>query len=103
MDKRQLERQIERIKKNIEIYKVREKSLSAHGYWSLGYYQGKLTAMEDSLDDLEEAELVATQETAEKIFAEIKVRPLGNTDLYVIDREEFDALREKYYLSRGIK
>jgi hypothetical protein len=36
------------------------------------------------------------QETAKKIFAEIKVRPLGNTDLYVIDRAEFDALKEKY-------
>ena len=36
------------------------------------------------------------KETAKKIFAEIKVRPLGNTDLYVIDRAEFDALKEKY-------
>ena len=36
------------------------------------------------------------KETAEKIFTEIKVRPLGNTDLYVIDRAEFDALKEKY-------
>ena len=36
------------------------------------------------------------QETARQIFAEIKVRPLGNTDLYVIDRAEFDTLKEKY-------
>ena len=36
------------------------------------------------------------KETAKQIFAEIKVRPLGNTDLYVIDRAEFDALKEKY-------
>ena len=36
------------------------------------------------------------KETAKKILAEIKVRPLGNTDLYVIDRAEFDALKEKY-------
>lgn len=26
----------------------------------------------------------------------LKVRPLGNTDLYVIDRAEFAALKEKY-------
>ena len=88
MDKRQLQRQIERTKKQIEDYKAREDSLSVYGFWSLGYYQGKLTVMEEALDDIEE--------TAENIFAEIKVRPLGNTDLYVIDRAEFDALKEKY-------
>ena len=31
-----------------------------------------------------------------ELLAQIKVRPLGNTDLYVIDRAEFDALKEKY-------
>lgn len=33
---------------------------------------------------------------AAELLAQIKVRPLGNTDLYVIDRAEFDALKEKY-------
>lgn len=71
MDKRQIERQIERTKKHIAEYEARKDSLSVHGYWSLGYYQGKLTAMEDALDDIEEAELVATQKIAEKIFSDI--------------------------------
>ena len=34
--------------------------------------------------------------SAAELLAQIKVRPLGNTDLYVIDRAEFDALKEKY-------
>ena len=34
--------------------------------------------------------------SAAELLAKIKVRPLGNTDLYVIDRAEFDALKEKY-------
>ena len=71
MDKRQLQRQIERTKKHIADYEARQDNLSVHGYWSLGYYQGKLTAMEDALDDIEEAELIATHEIAEKIFADI--------------------------------
>ena len=77
MDKRQLQRQIERTKKHIAEYEARKDSLSIHGYWSLGYYQGKLTAMEDVLDDIEEAELIATHEIAEKIFADIFVRGVG--------------------------
>ena len=71
MDKRQIQRQIERTKKHIADYEARQDNLSIHGYWSLGYYQGKLTAMEDALDDIEEAELIATHEIAEKIFADI--------------------------------
>lgn len=34
--------------------------------------------------------------TARQLLAILKVRPLGNTDLYVIDRAEYDALKEKY-------
>ena len=71
MDKRQIQRQIERTKKHIADYEARKDNLSVHGYWSFGYYQGKLTAMEDALDDIEEAELIVAQETAEKIFADI--------------------------------
>lgn len=71
MDKRQIQRSIERTKKHIADYETRKDNLSIHGYWSLGYYQGKLTAMEDALDDIEEAELVATQKIAEKIFSDI--------------------------------
>ena len=74
MDKRQIERQIERTKKHIADYEARKDNLSVHGYWSFGYYQGKLTAMEDALDNIEEAELIATHEIAEKIFADIFAR-----------------------------
>ena len=71
MDKRQIQRSIERTRKHIADYEARKDDLSIHGYWSLDYYQGKLTAMEDALDDIEEAELVATQKIAEKIFSDI--------------------------------
>ena len=34
--------------------------------------------------------------TARQLLAILKVRPLGNTNLYVIDRAEYDALKKKY-------
>ena len=54
MTEHQLERQIARIKKRIQDYEDRESTLSVHGHWSLGYYKGKLTVMEDWLDDIRE-------------------------------------------------
>ncbi len=52
--KRQLKRQIERIRKRIQEYEEKKETLSVHGYWSLGYYQGKLSALEDWLDCMQE-------------------------------------------------
>lgn len=54
MTERQLNRQIERIKKRIQDLEDRKDRLSVHGYWDLGYYIGKLAVMEDWLDDLQE-------------------------------------------------
>ena len=54
MRERDLERQIERIRKRIQEYEEKKETLSVRGYWSLGYYQGKLAAMEDWLDYLRE-------------------------------------------------
>lgn len=48
-----LKRQIERIGKRIQAYEEKKETLSVHGYWSLGYYRGKLTAMEVWLDDIQ--------------------------------------------------
>lgn len=54
MSERHLKRQIERIRKRIQEYEEKEKTLSVHGYWSLGYYRGKLSALEDWLDYMQE-------------------------------------------------
>ncbi len=50
MSEQHLKRQIERIRKRIQEYEEKKEVLSAHGHWSLGYYQGKLSALEDWLD-----------------------------------------------------
>lgn len=59
MDKHQLRRQIERLKKSISDYEEKEAEgkLSNPGYWSLGYFKGKLSVLEDGLDETEENEI----------------------------------------------
>ena len=54
MTEKQIKRQIERIRKRIQEYEEKKETLSVHGYWSLGYYQGKLSALEDLLDFMQE-------------------------------------------------
>lgn len=96
MNKRQIQRLIERTKKHIAEYEARKDSLSVHGYWSLGYYQGKLTAMEDALDDIEEAELIATHEIAEKIFADIFARAVFDGHSINITKDNLIEVAKKY-------
>lgn len=52
MTEHQLERSISRIKKQIADLESREKNLSIHGHWDLGYYKGKLSVLEDWLDNI---------------------------------------------------
>lgn len=52
MNELRLKRQIERTRKRIKEYEDKKETLSIHGYWSLGYYRGKLTVLEDWLDYL---------------------------------------------------
>ena len=52
--KERLERQIYRCKKRLKDLKDREEHLSKHGYWDIGYFQGRLSVLEDWLDEMEE-------------------------------------------------
>ena len=54
MTEQQIKRQIERIRKRIQEYEEKKETLSVHGHWSLGYYQGKLSALEDWLNSMQE-------------------------------------------------
>lgn len=54
MNEKYLKRQIERLKLQIQDLEERKEKLSVHGYWDLGYYRGKLTVMEDWLDNIQE-------------------------------------------------
>ena len=49
---RRLERQIGRIKPRVAKLEANEQNLSIHGYRDLGYFRGRLSAMEDMADDL---------------------------------------------------
>jgi hypothetical protein len=59
MNKHRLRRQIDRIKKKMSDLEEKEAEgrLSNHGYWLLGYFKGKLSVMEDWLDEIEENEI----------------------------------------------
>ncbi|MCA1064703.1 hypothetical protein QTG56_24135 (plasmid) [Rossellomorea sp. AcN35-11] len=57
--KETLEKKINRVKRKIEMYKKEhgEHPSLTHTYhagWSLGYWEGKLSLLEDRLDELEE-------------------------------------------------
>lgn len=50
--KENLERTINRLKKDIQELEDKKDSLSKHGYWDLGYYKGQLSVLEMLLDEL---------------------------------------------------
>ncbi len=56
MTKAQIVHKIDRTRKKIEDYESRKENLSIHGYWSLGYQEGRLSVLEDLMDEIEEAE-----------------------------------------------
>ena len=58
---RNLKSQIARLQRRIKVYEKRKSDLenrksdlSIHGHWALGYHTGRLSAMEESLDILED-------------------------------------------------
>ena len=55
----------------------------------------KLEQVNDELEEICKAYQKQVADLYNQVM-QLKVRPLGNTDLYAIDRAEFDALREKY-------
>ncbi|MBU3186540.1 hypothetical protein [Clostridium estertheticum] len=50
--KDRLNRKIKRNEERIADYKARKGSLSIHGYWSLGYFEGINSELENLLDDI---------------------------------------------------
>lgn len=51
---KRLDRQIERLKPRIAALEEKKSRLSVHGFQDLGYYRGRVSAMEDMVDDLRE-------------------------------------------------
>ena len=52
--KERVEHQIKRAKDAIEKLESEQEDLNEHGYWSLGYWKGRLSVLEDWLDELTE-------------------------------------------------
>lgn len=46
------ERRINRYSKKITSYETQKNNLSNHGYWSLGYFEGRKSILEELLDEL---------------------------------------------------
>lgn len=54
--KERLQRSIKRAKEHLEQLQEREEHLSKWGYEEMGYYKGRLSVLEDWLDEMEEEE-----------------------------------------------
>ena len=54
--KERLQRSINRAKQQLEKLQEREEHLSKWGYEEMGYYKGRLSVLEDWLDEMEEEE-----------------------------------------------
>ena len=54
--KERLKRRILHAEYNIKILKDREEHLSKYGYWDLGYWKGRLSVLQDWLDEVNEEE-----------------------------------------------
>ena len=51
---KKLKRRLKRAEERYLILKSKENNLSEHGRWELGYWEGRISALEDCIDDLEE-------------------------------------------------
>lgn len=54
--KERIKRQIHRCEENLRNLEDNKDILSKHGYWSIGYFKGRITTLKDWLDELEEEE-----------------------------------------------
>lgn len=75
MPQQTIEKQIERMKRRIKhverrVAEIKERhgriesnsgTITKHGGWDLGYWEGKLATLEDTLDELKEIESVLTK------------------------------------------
>lgn len=50
-----IKHKIEKYSKRIEDYENRKENLSIHGHWSLGYFEGRKSILEEILDELNES------------------------------------------------
>lgn len=64
LTKERVEHQIKRAQNSIEKLEMDQENLNEHGYWSLGYWKGRLSVLEDLLDNMNETfdVLVVTKE-----------------------------------------
>jgi hypothetical protein len=54
MTEERLQRMIDRAKQNLKDLEDRKESLSKNGYWDIGYFQGRISVLEDWLADIRE-------------------------------------------------
>ncbi len=64
LTKERVEHQIKRAQNSIEKLEMDQENLNEHGYWSRGYWKGRLSVLEDLLDNMNETfdVLVVTKE-----------------------------------------
>jgi uncharacterized protein Yka (UPF0111/DUF47 family) len=54
MTEERLQRMIDRAKESLKDLEERKDNLSKHGYWDIGYFKGRISVLEDWLDDIRE-------------------------------------------------
>ena len=67
---RRYRRQIPRLRTQIEKLEAREENLSVYGHRDLGYFRGRLSAMEDIVDDLRNL-IETTEERWGDVFEDV--------------------------------
>lgn len=54
MTEERLQRMIDRAEEKLKDLEERKEHLSKHGYWDIGYFKGRISVLEDWLDDIRE-------------------------------------------------
>lgn len=52
MTEERLKRMIDRAEEKLKDLEKRKESLSKHGYWDIGFFKGRISVLEDWLDDI---------------------------------------------------
>ena len=54
MTEERLQRMIKRANESLKDLENRKENLSKHGYWDIGYFKGRISVLEEWLDEIRE-------------------------------------------------
>ncbi|GAA0102564.1 hypothetical protein UT300012_32790 [Paraclostridium bifermentans] len=92
-----LERRANRISKRIEEYEDSKQKLSNHGHWSLGYWKGKESEIEDTIDFMNGLVKIIDKQESDDLYKSMSGFSFNKKDYEPIPlAEEIDVELNKY-------